>query len=74
MLKNYLKITWKNLTKIKVFSFINIFGLTTGITVCLMIFLFVMNEFSFDSFHTNGRNIYRVMRGYDPAKPAVPYL
>jgi putative ABC transport system permease protein len=74
MLRNYLKIAWKNLTKNKIFSFINIFGLTTGITVCLMIFLFVMNEFSVDDFHTNGRNIYRVMRGYDPSKPAVPYL
>jgi putative ABC transport system permease protein len=74
MLKNYLKIAWKNLTKNKVFSFINIFGLTTGITVCLMIFLFVMNEFSFDNFHANGRNIYRVMREIDPATPHVAYL
>jgi putative ABC transport system permease protein len=74
MLKNYLKIAWKNLTKNKVFSFINIFGLTTGITICLMIFLFVMNEFSVDNFHTNGKNIYRVMRGYDPAKARAPYV
>ena len=35
-----------------------------------MIFLFVMNELGVDRFHTNGKNIYRVMRGYDPAKPA----
>jgi putative ABC transport system permease protein len=74
MLKNYLKIAWRNLMKSKVFSFINIFGLTVGITVCLMIFLFVMNEFSFDNFHTKGKEIYRVMRTYDPSKPAVPYL
>jgi len=74
MLKNYLKIAWKNLTKNKVFSFINIFGLTTGITVCLMIFLFVMNEFSVDNFHTNGSHIYRVMRSYDPSKASAPYL
>ena len=74
MLKNYLKIAWRNLMKSKVFSFINIFGLTVGITVCLMIFLFIMNEFSFDNFHTKGKDIYRVMRIYDPSKPAVPYL
>ena len=74
MLKNYLKIAWRNLMKSKVFSFINIFGLTTGITVCLMIFLFIVNEFSFDNFHANGKDIYRVMRSYDPSKPAVPYL
>jgi len=60
--------------KSKVFSFINIFGLTTGITVCMMIFLFIMNEFSVDNFHVNGKNIYRVMRAPDPSKPGVPYI
>ena len=50
MIKNYLKVAWRNLMKSKVFSFINIFGLTTGITVCLMIFLFVMNEFNTGGF------------------------
>jgi putative ABC transport system permease protein len=74
MLKNYLKIAWRNLMKNKVFSLINILGLTIGITVCMMIFLFIMNEFSFDSFHKNKKNIYRVMRGFDAAKPTVPYL
>jgi putative ABC transport system permease protein len=74
MLKNYLKIAWRNLMKSKAFSFINIFGLTTGITVCLMIFLFIMNEFSFDNFHADGKNIYRVMRSFDASKPAVPWL
>ncbi len=49
--------------KNKVFSFINILGLTIGITVCMMIYLFIMNEFSFDNFHKNGDRIYRVMRG-----------
>ncbi len=51
--------------KNKVFSFINILGLTIGITVCMMIFLFIMNEYSVDNFHKQGRNIYRVMRGFD---------
>jgi putative ABC transport system permease protein len=74
MLKNYFKIAWRNLMKSKVFSFINIFGLTTGITVCLMIFLFIINEFSFDNFHKNGDNIYRVMRSFDKNKSAAPWL
>lgn len=74
MLKNYFKIAWRNLMKSKVFSFINIAGLTTGITVCMMIFLFVMHEFSFDNFHTQGKNIYRVMRTFDPGLPPVPYI
>ena len=74
MFKNYLIIAWRNLMKSKVFSFINIFGLTVGITVCLMIFLFIMNEFSFDRYHTKEKYIYRVMRTYDPAKPSVPFV
>ncbi len=63
MFKNYIKTAWRNLMKSKVFSFINILGLTIGITVCMMIYLFIMNEFSFDNFHKNGDHIYRVMRG-----------
>ncbi|WP_419800865.1 ABC transporter permease [Mucilaginibacter sp.] len=74
MLKNYLKIAWRNLWKHKGFSAINISGLTIGITICLMIFLFILNEFSVDNFHQKGKNIYRVMRGYDALKASVPYL
>jgi putative ABC transport system permease protein len=74
MFQNYLKIAWRNLMKNKIFSFINILGLTIGITVCMMIFLFIMNEFSVDKFHTQGNNIYRVMRSYDQSKQAGPWL
>ena len=62
MLKNYLLLAVKNFRKQKMFSLINMLGLTVGITCCLMIFLFIMNEFSYDNFHQNGKNIYRVMR------------
>ena len=64
MFKNYFITAWRNLVKSKVFSFINIMGLTIGITVCMMIFLFVSNEFSFDNFHKDGDRIYRLMRGF----------
>jgi putative ABC transport system permease protein len=74
MIKNYFKIAWRNLMKNKVFSLINIFGLTIGITVCMMIFLFIMNEFSYDKFHKQEKNIYRVMRGYDVSKKRVPFV
>ncbi len=74
MIKNYLKIAWRNLWKHKGFSAINILGLTIGITVCLMIFLFILNEFSVDNFHQKGKNIYRVMRGYDALKAKVPFV
>lgn len=62
MIKNYLLLAVKNLRKQKLFSLINILGLTIGITCCLMLFLFILNEFSYDKFHKNGENIYRVVR------------
>ena len=76
MLKNYLVIAWRNLKKNKVFSLINILGLTIGVTVCMMIYLYILNEFSVDRFHTQGKNIYRVMRGVDRngSRAWVPYL
>jgi len=76
MIKNYLKTAWRNLWKNKNFSLINILGLTIGITVCMMIFLFIMNEFSVDNFHKNGKYIYRVMRAIDfkGTEKKVPYL
>src|ERR1700712_4639334 len=74
MIKNYLKIAWRNLYKNKVFSLIHILGLTIGIAVCMMIFLYVGNEFSVDKFHSQGKNIYRVMRGFQAGAMRVPYL
>lgn len=44
MLKNYFKTAGRNRRMNKVFSFINMLGLTIGVTVCIMIFLFIMNE------------------------------
>lgn len=61
MLKNYLKIAWRNLMKNKVFSFINIFGLTIGLTSFLLIALYIFDELTFDSFHKNADNIYRII-------------
>jgi putative ABC transport system permease protein len=62
MFKNYIKTAWRNLMKNKAFSFINILGLTIGITVCMMIYVFIVNEFSVDKFHQNSKHVYRVMR------------
>lgn len=60
MYKNYLKVAIRNLLKFKIFSFINILGLSIGISVFLIIFLFVSDELTYDSFHKNADNIYRV--------------
>ena len=58
MLKNYFIITWRSLSRHKLFSAINIIGLATGMAACLVILLFVFYENSFDSMHH--RNIYRL--------------
>ena len=61
MIKNYFKIAWRNLMKNKTFSFINIFGLTVGLTSFLLIALYVFDELTFDRFHKNADHIYRVV-------------
>ncbi|MCE7040604.1 ABC transporter permease [Dyadobacter sp. CY312] len=63
MLKNYLKIAWRNFLKQKVYSFINITGLGVGMACCVLIFVFVRNELSYDSYHEKGDRIYRVIHG-----------
>lgn len=60
MLKNYFKVALRNLFKHKFFSAINIFGLTVGITSCLLIFIYVTDELSYDRFHAHAENLYRV--------------
>lgn len=61
MFKNYLKTAWRNLMKHKTFSFINIAGLSIGITICFIIMLFVQDELSYDRFNTNADRIVRVV-------------
>lgn len=61
MLKNYLTIAIRNLWKHKLFSFINIIGLSTGISASIVIFLLVHFEFSFESFVPDRDRIYRVV-------------
>ncbi len=60
MLKNYIKIAFRNLLKHKGFTFINIFGLAIGVTVFLLIAQFVWFERSYENFIPNAENIYRV--------------
>jgi len=61
MLKNYIKIAFRNINKQKVYSFINISGLTIGFTCFILIFLFIQYELSCDRFHENSKRIYRVI-------------
>jgi len=61
MFRNYLTIAIRNLQKQKVYSFINIAGLATGMAMALLIGLWIADEFSFDHYHTNHRSIVQVM-------------
>jgi putative ABC transport system permease protein len=60
MIKNYLKIAWRNLIRHKIFSLINIGGLSIGIAACLLISLYVNYELSYDGYHTKKDRIIRV--------------
>src|ERR1700733_10044976 len=60
MIKNYFKIMARNFLKRKVFSLINLFGLTTGIAICLLLVLYIQNELGYDEYQTRGDQIYRL--------------
>lgn len=60
MLRNYFKIALRSLIKNETYSFINIVGLSVGMAVSLIIFLYVVHEFSYDKFHAKADNIYRL--------------
>ncbi len=62
MFKNYLKIALRNLLKNKVYSIVNILGLVIGLTCSILIIIYVLYEFSYDRFHENAENIYRLGR------------
>ncbi|MEQ8688491.1 MAG: FtsX-like permease family protein [Imperialibacter sp.] len=61
MLKNHIKITLRYLKSHKAFTFINLVGLTTGILVCFFALLFVEFELSYDKYHENSEQIYRLV-------------
>ncbi len=61
MFKNYLKIALRNIRKHKGYSFINIAGLAIGMAACILILLWVQDELSYDWFHKNADQIYRVV-------------
>ena len=65
MIKNYFKIAWRNLVKYRFISFINLFGLTVGLTCCLLITTYILNELSYDRYNKNAKNIYRVTRSFN---------
>ena len=61
MIRNYFKTEIRNLFRNKIYSFINIAGLSLGLACAMLIILYIKDEVSYDRFHTNGDNIYRVV-------------
>jgi len=68
MIRNYLKIAFRNITRYKFISFINIFGLTIGLTCCLLIFTFILHELSYDKYQPHVNRVYRVTRSFNNAE------
>lgn len=64
MIKNYFKTAFRNLARNKIYSFINIAGLSIGLACTMLILLYVKDEVSFDRFHKNVNNIYRIERNH----------
>jgi hypothetical protein len=60
MLKNYLKITIRNISRHPVYSFLNISGLAIGMAASILILLWGQNELSYDRFNANADQIYRI--------------
>ena len=61
MIKNYLITTFRNFIRNQSYTLINILGLSIGITCCIVIFLIVRHDLSFDRFHAKGDQIYRIV-------------
>ena len=60
MFKTYIRLAFRSLVKNKVFSFINVFGLAIGLTCCLLISMYLVKEFSYDTQHKLGNRLYQV--------------
>src|SRR5215831_1048923 len=67
MFRNYFKTALRNLSKNKLYAVINIFGLTVGLSACLLIGVYIMNELSYDKFNTNAGRIVRATMEYKNA-------
>src|SRR5438876_2038969 len=65
MIKNYFKTAWRKMKKIRLYAFVNIAGLTAGITSCLLIGLYILHELSYDRFNKYADRIVRVTMDYN---------
>jgi len=71
MLKNYLTVAWRNLLRNKGYTFINVAGLAVGMACCLLITLYVRHELSYDRYHAQANQIYRVLQAFRNSVPVA---
>ncbi|PKP34020.1 MAG: hypothetical protein CVU00_08700 [Bacteroidetes bacterium HGW-Bacteroidetes-17] len=65
MIKNYFKTAFRNIGRNKLFTFLNILGLSLGLATAILILFWVQDELSFDCYHKNAKNIYRITGDYN---------
>ena len=71
MIRNYLKIAWRNIMRHRAYSLINISGLAIGMACSILILLWVQHELSYDRFHKNADELYRITGNAGDFKAAV---
>jgi putative ABC transport system permease protein len=64
MIRNFFLTAWRNITRNKTFSLLNVFGLTIGIAVCAVIGIWLQRELNYDDFHPNGNQIFRIVNTF----------
>lgn len=69
MFKNYLIIAFRNIRRNKTITFINLSGFAIGITACILITFWVVDEFKYDKFHKKSDRIYRIVVSYESKQP-----
>jgi putative ABC transport system permease protein len=73
LLYNYIKLAWRNLSKRKLYSFINIGGLAAGLCVCMLIMLYVAHELSYDRFHKDSDRIFSLLEKIKMEKDTIQF-
>jgi putative ABC transport system permease protein len=73
MIRNYLKIAWRNIWKNKSFSFLNILGLTAGTVCCIYILLYVRSQHGYDTQFTNAESLYRIRTVIEGKGSTTPF-
>jgi len=74
MFKNYLKVAFRNLLRHKAYSLINIFGLAIGMSLCILVLIYVQDELSYDTFHEKSDRIYRIVQVEDHDGQILHYM